>query len=113
MTSERAEFSSAEKREERLKRWISPPGASFASRESLKACRQRTTQLALAFQFKQPGKMPVFWPAQFSAPAYIGTDLLNGMFHHAEMLRARLKSLNAFETDTCPKRAAKKYSNFN
>jgi hypothetical protein len=100
MTTEWAELSPAEKREERFKRWISPPGASFASPRSAQGYKERTTRLARAFQLKEPDRVPVFLPAGFFAASYAGLNLRTVMYDYAELKRAWLKFLNEFEADT-------------
>jgi hypothetical protein len=100
MTTEWAELSPAEKREERFKRWISPPGASFASPQSAQGYKERTTRLARAFQLKEPDRVPVFLPAGFFAASYAGLNLRTVMYDYAELKRAWLKFLNEFEADT-------------
>ena len=85
MTKEWAELSPAEKREERFKRWISPPGANFASPQSAKAYKERTTRLARALQLKEPDRVPVFLPAGFFAASYAGTNLRTVMYDYAEL----------------------------
>jgi hypothetical protein len=95
-----AELTPAEKREERFKRWISPPGAGFASPQAAKAYQERTTRLARAFQLKEPDRVPVFLPAGLYAASYAGTNLGTIMYDYAELKRAWLKFLNDFEADT-------------
>ena len=100
MTKEWAELSPAEKREERFKRWISPPGANFASPQSAKAYKERTTRLTRALQLKEPDRVPVFLPAGLFAASNAGTNLHTVMYDYAELRRAWLKFLNEFESDT-------------
>jgi hypothetical protein len=100
MTKEWAELSPAEKREERFKRWISPPGANFASPQSAKTYKERTTRLSKALELKEPDRVPVFLPAGFFAASYAGTNLHTVMYDYDEMKRAWLKFLKDFEGDT-------------
>jgi hypothetical protein len=100
MTKQWAELTPAEKREERFKRWISPPGVSFASPQSAKAYKERTTRLARALQLQVPDRVPVFLPAEFFAASYAGTNLRTVMYDYAELKRAWLKFLNEFDADT-------------
>ena len=88
MIKEWAELTPAEKREERFKRWISPPGAKFASPDAAKAYQERTTRLARAFNLQEPDRVPVFLPAGFFAASYAGTNLKTVMYDYAEMKRA-------------------------
>ena len=100
MVKEWAELTPAEKREERFKRWISPPGARFASPDAAKAYRERTTRLARALNLQEPDRVPVFLPAGFFAASYAGTNLKTVMYDYAELKRVYVKFLNEFEGDT-------------
>ena len=100
MTKEWAELTPTEKREERFKRWISPPGAKFASPDAAKAYQERTTRLARAFNLQEPDRVPVFLPAGFFAASYAGTNLKTIMYDYAEMKRVYTKFLNEFDADT-------------
>jgi hypothetical protein len=100
MTREWAELSAAEKREERFKKWISPPGINFTSPQAAEAYRQRATRLARAFQVQKPDRVPCFLPAGLYAATYAGTNLNTVMYDYGELKRAWLKFLNDFEADT-------------
>jgi len=100
MSKEWAELTPAEKREDRFKRWISPPGASFTSPQAAQAYKEKTTRLNRAFQLKEPDRVPVFLPAGFFAASNAGTNLHTVMYDYAELRRAWFKFLNEFEGDT-------------
>jgi hypothetical protein len=100
MAKEWAALSPAEKREERFKRWISPPGANFSGPPSARAYQERTTRLTRAFQLQEPDRVPCFLPAGLFAASYAGTNLHTVMYDYAELRRAWLKFLNEFEADT-------------
>jgi uroporphyrinogen-III decarboxylase len=100
MTKEWSELSPAEKRKERFKRWISPPGANFANPQAARAYKERTTRLFKALQLKEPDRVPVFLPAGFFAAPYAGTNLHTVMYDYGELKRAWLKFLHDFDADT-------------
>ena len=100
MTRAWAELSPTEKREERFKRWISPPNANFASPQSARAYKERTTRLTRALHLQEPDRVPCFLPAGLFAASYAGTNLHTVMYDYAELRRAWLKFLNEFEADT-------------
>ncbi len=100
MAREWAALSPAEKKEERFKRWISPPGVKFSSPESAKAYQERTTRLTRVFHLQEPDRVPCFLPAGLFAASYAGTNLHAVMYDYAELRRAWLKFLNEFEADS-------------
>ena len=100
MTKGWSELSPAEKREERFKRWASPPGANFVNPQAAQAYKERTTRLSKVLQLKEPDRVPVFLPAGFFAASYAGTNLHTVMYDYAELKRAWLKFLNEFDADT-------------
>src|SRR3972149_1698832 len=100
MDKEWAALSAAKKREERFKRWLSPPGVAFSSPQAEKDYKARVTRLTRAFQLQEPDRVPCFLPASLFAASYAGTNLATVMYDYAELRRAWLKFLNEFEADT-------------
>jgi hypothetical protein len=100
MAGQWAELSPDEKREERFKRWLSPPGVKFSSPQAEKAYKERVTRLTRALQLKKPDRVPCILPASFFAAAYAGTNLHTVMYDYQEMKRAWLKFLREFDSDT-------------
>jgi uroporphyrinogen-III decarboxylase len=100
MTKTWAELSPAEKREERFKQWLSPPGVSFPSKQVEKAYKERVTRFTRAFKLQKPDRVPVILPAIGNyAASYAGTTLRTVMYDYGEMKRAWLKFLHDFEKD--------------
>jgi uroporphyrinogen-III decarboxylase len=95
-----AELSPDEKREERFKRWLSPPGVSFASPQAEKVYKERVTRFTRAFQLQKPDRVPCILPTGLYAAYYAGTNLATVMYDYDEMKRAWLKMLHEFEADT-------------
>jgi len=60
-----------EKREERFKRWLSPPDVKFVSKEAEKLYKQRVTRFIKAIKLEEPDRVPVFLPTG-NSPAYWG-----------------------------------------
>jgi uroporphyrinogen-III decarboxylase len=60
-----------EKREERFKRWLSPPDVKFVSREAEKLYKQRVTRFIKAIKLEEPDRVPVMLPTG-NYPAYWG-----------------------------------------
>jgi hypothetical protein len=95
-----AELSPGEKREERFKRWLSPPGVSFPSPQVEKAYKERVTRFTKAFMLQKPDRVPVILPAIGNYPAYYaGLDLRTVMYDYGAMKNAWLKFLHDFEND--------------
>jgi hypothetical protein len=82
-----------EKREERFKRWISPPQAKFDSLKSAQTWREKTTRLARALNLQEPDRVPCMLPTGNFAAAYAGTNLQTVMYDYNELRRAWLKFL--------------------
>jgi hypothetical protein len=94
-----AELSWQEKREERFKKWLSPPGVKFASPQAEKVYKERVTRFYKAFTVQVPDRVPCMLPTGFYAAAYAGTNLGNVMYDYDEMKRAWRKVLHEFEAD--------------
>jgi uroporphyrinogen-III decarboxylase len=95
-----AELSPGEKREERFKQWLSPPGVSFPNSQAEKAYKERVTRFTRAFKLQKPDRVPVILPAIGNYPAYYaGTDLHTVMYDYDKMTRAWLKFLQDFDKD--------------
>ena len=69
MEKEWARLTPEEKREERFKRWLSPPDVEFSSPEAEKAYKRRVTRFIKAIKLEEPDRVPVMTPAGF-LPAY-------------------------------------------
>jgi uroporphyrinogen-III decarboxylase len=95
-----AELSPEQKREERFKQWLSPPGISFASPQAEKAYKERVTRFTKAFTLQTPDRVPVILPTMASYAAYYaGIDLRTAMYDYEKMTSAWLKFLKDFEQD--------------
>jgi uroporphyrinogen-III decarboxylase len=95
-----AELSPDEKREERFKQWLSPPGVSFPSKQVEKAYKERVTRFTRAFKLQKPDRVPVILPAIGNyAASYAGTTLRTVMYDYEAMKNAWLKFLHDFEKD--------------
>jgi hypothetical protein len=101
MAKQWADLSPDEKREERFKRWLSPPGATFASPQAEKAYKERVTRFIKAFSLQEPDRVPCILPSMgLYAAYYAGTNLATVMYDFDELKRAWLKYLHDFDADT-------------
>jgi uroporphyrinogen-III decarboxylase len=95
-----AELTPNEKREERFKRWLSPPDVEFSSPEAEKAYQERVTRFIKAIKLEEPDRVPVMLPAGFFPAYYAGGTLKTAMYDYDELKRAWLKFFYDFEMDT-------------
>jgi hypothetical protein len=95
-----AELSPEEKREQRFKRWLSPPGVTFASTKAEKDYKAKVTRFIKAFTLQEPDRVPCILPTGFFAASYAGTNLGEVMYDYPKMKAAWLKLLHEFEADT-------------
>jgi hypothetical protein len=99
MEKQWAELTPAEKREERFKKWLAPPGVSFASPEAEQGYKARVTRFIKAFQLEEPDRVPCILPASNYAAYYAGYDLKTVMYDYEKLSQAWLKFLNDFADD--------------
>jgi uroporphyrinogen-III decarboxylase len=95
-----AELTPNEKREERFKRWLSPPDVEFSSPEAEKAYQERVTRFIKVIKLEEPDRVPVMLPAGFFPAYYAGGTLKTAMYDYDELKRAWLKFFYDFEMDT-------------
>jgi uroporphyrinogen-III decarboxylase len=95
-----ADLSPEERREERFKRWLSPPDVKFSSPEAEKGYKGRVTRFIKVIKLEEPDRVPVMLPAGFYPAYYAGGTLKKVMYDYDELRRAWLKFLNDFELDT-------------
>jgi len=103
MTTEQkqwAELSSEERREERFKKWLSPPGVKFSSSEAEKSYKARVNRFIKAIKLEEPDRVPVMLPVQFFPAFYAGGTLKTVMYDYKELKRSWLKFLHDFEMDS-------------
>jgi uroporphyrinogen-III decarboxylase len=91
-----AELSWQEKREERFKRWLSPPDAKFINPEAERLYKARVTRFIKAIKLEEPDRVPVILPTG-NFPAYhAGVDLRTVMYDYNELRRAWIKFMDDF-----------------
>jgi uroporphyrinogen-III decarboxylase len=102
MTTEKkwADLSPEERREQRFRRWLSPPGVKFSSPEAERGYEARVTRFIKVIKLEEPDRVPVMLPAGFLPAYYAGGTLKKVMYDYNELKRSWLKFLNDFEMDT-------------
>jgi uroporphyrinogen-III decarboxylase len=96
------DLSPEEKREERFKRWLSPPNVKFSSPEAEQGYKARVTRFIKVIKLEEPDRVPVILPANFLPAFHAGSTLKAVMYDYAELRRAWLKFLTDFEMDAFP-----------
>jgi uroporphyrinogen-III decarboxylase len=94
-----AELSPYERREERFKRWLSPPDVKFTDATAEKTYKERVTRLIAAINLKKPDRVPVMMPGGFVAAACTGVPLGKLMYDYDTLCQVTLRFLQEFETD--------------
>jgi hypothetical protein len=100
MDNEWAKLTPEEKREERIKRWLSPRGVQFVSPEAEKAYKARLTRIVDAIQLREPDRVPVILPAGIFPAYYAGKRLKTVMYDYDELRQAWRQFLREFSGDT-------------
>jgi uroporphyrinogen-III decarboxylase len=95
-------LSPEERREERFKRWLSPPGVTFSSPEAEQGYRARVKRFIKVIQLEEPDRVPVILPVNFLPAFHAGRTLKTVMYDYDELRRAWLKFLSDFEMDAFP-----------
>jgi uroporphyrinogen-III decarboxylase len=101
MTTEKvwADLSPEERREERFKRWLSPPDVKFSGPEVEKGYKVRVNRFIKVIKLEEPDRVPVMLPAGFFPAYYAGGTLKTVMYNYEELRRSWLKFLDDFEFD--------------
>jgi len=89
-----------EKREERFKRWLTPPKINFSSKEAEEAYHARLKRLADAYQIKEPDRVPVQLPISLLPLKMAGISFKTAMYDYDELRRAWKNFFNEFDMDT-------------
>jgi len=93
-------LSSGERREERFKRWLSPPNIKFSSPEAERGYKARVTRFIKVIKLEEPDRVPVILHSGFYPAFYAGGTLKKVMYDYDELRRAWLKFFNEFDMDT-------------
>ncbi len=94
------ESSPDEKRDARLKRWLSPPNAQFFNAECEKLYKQRVMRLEAAIRLTEPDRVPVMLPTANFPIYFSGSTLQKAMYDYDEIRRTWLNFLKEFDSDT-------------
>ena len=100
MESKWCDLSTEEKREERFKRWLSPPDGTSPSPDVEKGHQERVARFIKAIKLEEPDRVPVVLPSGVSPAYFAGSTLKRVMYDYLELRRAWLKFLDDFDLDT-------------
>jgi uroporphyrinogen-III decarboxylase len=98
----RTDLSPEKRREERFKRWLSPPNVKFSSPEAEEGYKARVSRFIKVIQLEEPDRIPLIPPANYLPAYHAGTTLKAVMYDYEELRRAWLKFLTDFEMDAFP-----------
>ncbi|HEX7475284.1 MAG TPA: uroporphyrinogen decarboxylase family protein, partial [Dehalococcoidales bacterium] len=88
-----------EKREKKIKQWLSTEGIKFNSQAAAKKYRERTARLSDAILLKKPDRVPVTLPVGNFPAYYAGKNLKTIMYDYAELQRVWIKFIHDFKDD--------------
>jgi hypothetical protein len=100
MEDKQTKVTPEEKRAERLKHWLSPPGVKFSSREAGEAYKKRVTRFIKTIQLERPDRVPVILPAGTFPLYHAGLTLKEAMYDNQKLCEAYRKFFGEFEGDT-------------
>ena len=89
-----------EKRADRFKRWLSPPGVNFSGAAAEEGYKKRVARFIKALNLEEPDRVPVILPAGTFPLYYSGLTLKEAMYDNKKLLEAYKKFFREFESDT-------------
>jgi hypothetical protein len=89
-----------EKREERLKKWLSAPGIEFMSPEAKVRYADKANRIIKAINLEEPDRVPCQIPAGSFPAYYAGYDLKRCMYDLEAMRTAMIKFVTDFDCDS-------------
>ena len=93
------EMTPEEKREVRLKQWLSTEGIKFKSLEASQKYRERTARLRDAVLLNEPDRVPVILPVGNFPAYYAGGNLQKAMYDYEFLRQAWTRFLHDFKDD--------------
>ena len=99
MKKQESELTKEQKREQRLQRWLSPPGVTFRDARAQKTYKDRVIRFMKAFLCEEPDRVPVMVPAGNFPIRYAGLSLKQLMYDHTLIRPTWTKFMNDFYDD--------------
>ena len=100
MEKQGLEMTWQEKREERFKRWLSPPGVKFGSPEAEKKYKARGTRMMKAIKMEIPDRVPVHITGGSMVAYNAGFTLQDLLYDYSKIKPAWIKWLQDYEQDS-------------
>ncbi|MGD0780595.1 MAG: uroporphyrinogen decarboxylase family protein [Dehalococcoidales bacterium] len=100
MEKQWSEMTWQEKREERFKKWLSPPGVKFPSAEIEKKYKARLTRMIKAIKMEIPDRVPIHLAANSFVAYNAGHTLKDVLYDYSLIKPAWIKFLEEFEQDS-------------
>src|SRR5512139_2529346 len=100
--AEWTDLSSEERREQRFKRWLSPPNVKFSSPNAEQGYKARVARFITAIKLEEPDRVPIILPVNFLPAYHAGQTLKDVMYDYDALRRAWLIFLRDFEMDAFP-----------
>jgi uroporphyrinogen-III decarboxylase len=100
MDNKRTEMTPEEKREERFKRWLSPPGIKFSSAEAEEGYKKRVTRFIKVIKLEKPDRVPFMLPVGSFPLYYSGMTLKEAMYDNKKLCQAYRRFFDEFKSDT-------------
>ena len=99
MEKQWSELSREEKREERLKNYISPPDVKFRDARAEKLYKERVTRMLKVHMCQEPDRVPVSLPTGNFPAYYAGWNLKKMMYDYKALREAWTRFMNDFYED--------------
>jgi len=99
MENQKTGLTKEQKREQRLQRWLSPPGIKFRDAKAEKLYKERVNRFIKAFLCTEPDRVPVIVPAGNFPLRYSGLTLKQAMYNPAIIRPAWKKFIADFDND--------------
>ena len=90
------ELTPQQKRQERFKKWLNPPGVKFNNKEAENQYKARVTRFINAINVQEGDRVPCMLPAGYFPAYYAGYDLKTVMYDYDKQRDAWLKFMKDF-----------------
>ena len=100
MAKQWSEMTWQERREERFKKWLSPPGLKFPSAEVEKKYKARATRMMKAFRMEIPDRVPIHLAANSFVAYNAGYTFKDMLYDYSKIKPAWIKFLEEFDQDS-------------
>jgi len=100
MEKQWSEMTWQERREERFKKWLAPPGVKIPSAEIEKKYKARLTRMIKAIKMEIPDRVPIHLAANSFVAYNAGYTLKDVLYDYSKIKPAWIKFLDEFEQDS-------------